>query len=168
MLLVVVLLGAWLAYRAAQASQALYSAQDGFAAMQKDLDDGGTDNIEQQLPGGAGGPRDGGPRLPRPRLAGRPSTCRSSAPNLAGGARSCRRRCDDLTTDALPAVSKLNAVLNIEGARGEDGRVDLAPLVDAGPQIIAAADERARGAGRGRRRSTPAPWSRSWPARSTS
>lgn len=134
---VLVVLGAWLAYRAIQASQALYSAQDGFVAMQKDLADGGTDKIEQQLPAVQDD-------LARAVSAANDPVWRMAehlplvGPNLEA-VRIVSTSLEDVTATALPAVSKLNAVINIEGARGADGRVDLAPLVDAGPQIIAAA-----------------------------
>ncbi|WP_231384274.1 DUF4012 domain-containing protein [Cellulomonas sp. URHD0024] len=136
-LLVVVLLGAWLGYRAVQAADALSSAQQGFVTMQKDLGDGGTDKIEQQLP------------AVRKDLATAVSATHDPVwrvaehlPVLGANLEAVRivsTSLDDMTTDALPAVSTLNAVLNLEGARGQDGRVDLAPLADAGPQIITAA-----------------------------
>ena len=136
-LLLIVLLGAWLTYRAAQASEALYSAQDGFAAMQKDLKGGGTDTIATQLPAvqadlatAVRATRDPVWRVAEhlPVLGANLEAVRIVSTSLR-----------DLTTDALPAVSTLNTMLNAEGARGQDGRVDLAPLVKAGPQIVAAA-----------------------------
>jgi hypothetical protein len=136
-LLLLLALGAWLAYRATQASRALYSAQDGFAAMQKDLDGGGTDSIADQLPAVQDD-------LATAVRATRDPVWRAAEhlPVLGANLEAVgivSTSLLDVTTEALPAVSKLNTVLNIEGVRGQDGRVDLAPLVDAGPQIIAAA-----------------------------
>lgn len=137
LILVLVLLGAWLAYRAIQASQALYAAQSGFVAMQQDLNTGGTDKIAEQLPA----VRDD---LGRAVDATNDPVWRAAehVPFLGANLEAVRivsTSLEGVTTDALPAVSKLNALLNIEGARGEDGRVDLAPLIDAAPEIIAAA-----------------------------
>ena len=46
---------------------------------------------------------------------------------------------DDVVRDALPAIGRIDAVLHAQEARGTDGRIDLAPLVDAAPDIVAAA-----------------------------
>lgn len=136
-LAVLVVAACWLAYRGLQASESLLSAKAVFTDLQAQLDEGRTDQIEARLPQAQ-------EDLANARSATSDPVWRAAevipglGPNLTA-VRVVSASLDDVTRDALPAVVRLNEVLAAPDVRAADGRVDLAPFVAAGPEVIAAA-----------------------------
>lgn len=136
-LVVLALAACWLVYRGLQASEALLSAQTVFDDLRAQLDEGRTDQIEARLPQAQ-------EDLAKARSATSDPVWRAAeivpglGPNLTA-VRVVSASLEDVTRDALPAVVRLNDVLEAPSARAADGRVDLAPLIAAGPEVVAAA-----------------------------
>lgn len=130
--------GCWLVYRGLQAEEALMSAKSVFTDLKTQLDAGNTAQIEAKLP-----------QVQKDLATARKATndpvwrvaeiVPGLGPNLTA-VRVVSVSLDDVTRDALPAVVQLNDVLETPSVRTADGRIDLAPLVAAGPSVIAAAD----------------------------
>jgi hypothetical protein len=137
-LAVLVVAACWLAYRGLQASESLLSAKSVFTDLKSQLDEGSTDQIEARLPQVQ-------EDLATARRATSDPVWRIAevvpglGPNLTA-VRVVSASLEDVTRDALPAVVKLNDVLDAPNVRGADGRVDLAPFTAAGPEVIAAAE----------------------------
>jgi hypothetical protein len=138
-LLALVFVGAcWLVYRGLQAEEALMSAKSVFTDLKTQLDEGNTAQIEAKLP-----------QVQKDLATARRATSDpvwriaevvpGLGPNLTA-VRVVSVSLDDVTRDSLPAVVKLNDVLDAPSVRSADGRIDLAPLVAAGPSVIAAAN----------------------------
>lgn len=66
-------------------------------------------------------------------------------PNLAA-VRTVSIALDDVARDTLPVVAQLGTVLQAQELRGTDGRIDLAPLVAAAPDLESAAETADRAA----------------------
>jgi len=136
-LALLVVAACWLAYRGLQASESLLSARSVFADLQTQLDAGSTDQIAARLPQAQ-------EDLAAARRASSDPVWRAAevvpglGPNLTA-VRVVSASLEDVTRDALPAVVRLNDVLEFPSARAADGRIDLAPLVAAGPEVVAAA-----------------------------
>lgn len=137
-LAVLVVAGGWLVYRGVQASEALMSARTVFSDLRTQLDEGRTDQIETALPQAQ-------EDLATARRATSDPLWRAAevlpglGPNLTA-VRVVSASLEDVTRDALPAVVLLNDVLAAPDARAADGRLDLTPLLAAGPEVAAAAD----------------------------
>lgn len=137
-LAVLVVAACWLTYRGLQASEALFSAKSVFTDLKTQLDEGSTGQIEAKLPQVQ-------EDLATARRATSDPVWRVAevvpglGPNLAA-LRVVSASLEDVTRDSLPAVVRLNDVLEAPNVRGADGRVDLAPFVAAGPEVIAAAE----------------------------
>lgn len=136
-LALLVVAAGWLAFRGYQAGTALLSARDVVADLRGDVSGGDTRQIEARLPQvqtdlatARAATRD-----PLWRLAERVPW---AGPNLEA-VRVVSWSLDDVVRDALPAIGRIDAVLHAQEARGTDGRIDLAPLVEAAPDIVAAA-----------------------------
>ena len=128
----------WLAFRAYQAGTALLSAKDVVLELRGDVGGGDTDQLEARLPEVQADLATARAATARPRLArgGAPAvgsgpTSRPSASCRGPSTTSCATRCR--------RSSRIDAVLHAQEARGTDGRIDLAPLVAAAPDIVAAA-----------------------------
>ena len=127
----------WLAFRAYQAGTALLSAKDVVLELRGDLDGGYTEQIEARLP-----------EVQADLAAARAATgdpvwrAAEALPGVGANLEAVRVvswSLDDVVRDALPAIGRIDAVLHAQEAVGTDGRIDLAPLVDAAPDIVAAA-----------------------------
>jgi hypothetical protein len=136
-LVVLVLAAAWLAYRGYQAGTALLSAKDVVLDLRGEVGGGDTQQIEARLPevqadlaAARRATSDPVWRLAEhvPRLGAQLEAVRVVSVSL-----------DDVVHDALPAIGRIDDVLHAQEARGTDGRIDLAPLVEAAPDITAAA-----------------------------
>lgn len=128
----------WLAFRAYQAGTALLSAKDVVLDLRGDVGGGDTQQIEARLP-------EVQADLASARSATADPVWRAAehlpwvGPNLEA-VRVVSWSLDDVVRDALPAIGRIDAVLHAQEARGTDGRIDLAPLVEAAPDIVAAAE----------------------------
>ncbi|WP_426594359.1 DUF4012 domain-containing protein [Cellulomonas sp. McL0617] len=134
---VVLLAGCWVAFRGYQAGRALFAAKDVVQQVQTDVRDGNTEAIKARLPEvqaqlGTASSATSDPvwRLAEhvPGIGPQLHAVRVVSVSLA-----------DLAHDALPAVGQIDAVLHAQEAPGTDGRIDLAPLVAAAPDIVDAA-----------------------------
>lgn len=138
-LLVLLLVAAgWLAFRGYQAGTALLSAKDVVQELQADVAGGDTSQLEARLP-----------ELREDLAAARTATADPVwrlAENLpwAGANLEAVRvvtvSLDDVVRDALPALQQVDDVLASRQAPGADGRIDLAPLLAAAPDIVSAAE----------------------------
>lgn len=136
-LLLLLVVAGWLAFRGYQAGTALLSAQDVVTEVQDDVAAGDTDQLQARLPG----------------LRADLATARTAtadpvwrlAENLpwAGANLEAVRvvtvSLDDVVRDALPALQRVDDVLAEREAPDSDGRIDLAPLLAAAPDIVSAA-----------------------------
>jgi hypothetical protein len=136
-LVLLVVAAGWLAYRGYQAGTALLSAKDVVLDLRGEVGGGDTQQIEAQLP-------EVQADLATARAATADPVWRVAEhlPWVGANLEAVRVvswSLDDVVSDALPAVGRLDAVLRAQEAPGTDGRIDLAPLVDAAPDIVAAA-----------------------------
>ncbi|MDQ0372101.1 DUF4012 domain-containing protein [Cellulomonas humilata] len=127
----------WLAFRGYQAGTALLSAKDVVLDLRGDVGGGDTQQIEARLP-------EVQANLAAARAATGDPVWRAAEhlPWLGVNLEAVRVvswSLDDVVRDALPAIGRIDAVLHAQEARDTDGRIDLAPLVDAAPDIVAAA-----------------------------
>lgn len=141
LLVVLVLLlvaAGWLAFRAYQAGTALLSAKDVVEQLRAEVADGDTSGLEARLP-----------ELREDLATARTATADPVwrlAENLpwAGANLEAVRvvtvSLDDVVRDALPALQQVDDVLASRQAPGADGRIDLAPLLTAAPDIVSAAE----------------------------
>ncbi|KQT02241.1 DUF4012 domain-containing protein [Cellulomonas sp. Leaf395] len=127
----------WLAYRGYQAGTALLSAKDVVLDLRGDVDGADVQQIEARLP-----------QVQADLAAARAATgdpvwrAAEHLPWLGANLEAVRVvswSLDDVVRDALPAIGRIDAVLRAQETPGTDGRIDLAPLVDAAPDIVAAA-----------------------------
>ncbi|MEZ0446850.1 DUF4012 domain-containing protein [Cellulomonas sp. ICMP 17802] len=137
LLVLLVLAAGWLAFRGYQAGTALLSAKDVVLDLRGEVGGGDTQQIEARLP-------EVQASLDRARRASSDPVWRLAEHVPWVGAQLHAVRVvsvslDDVVRDALPAVGRIDAVLHAQEAPGTDGRIDLAPLVDAAPDIAAAA-----------------------------
>lgn len=128
----------WLAFRAYQAGTALLSAKDVVQQLRAEVADGDTSGLEARLP-----------ELREDLATARTATADPVwrlAENLpwAGANLEAVRvvtvSLDDVVRDALPALQQVDDVLASRQAPGADGRIDLAPLLAAAPDILSAAE----------------------------
>ncbi|KQY42828.1 DUF4012 domain-containing protein [Cellulomonas sp. Root137] len=136
-LVVLVVAAGWLAFRGYQAGTALLSAKDVVVDLRSVVGDGDTQQIEARLP-----------EIQADLAAARRATSdpvwrvAEHVPWVGAQLEAVRVvsvSLDDVVRDALPAVGRIDDVLHAQEARGTDGRIDLAPLVEAAPDIAAAA-----------------------------
>ena len=136
-LVVLVVAAGWLAFRGYQAGTALLSAKDVVVDLRSVVGDGDTQQIEARLP-----------EIQEDLAAARRATSdpvwrvAEHVPWVGAQLEAVRVvsvSLDDVVRDALPAVGRIDDVLHAQEARGTDGRIDLAPLVEAAPDIAAAA-----------------------------
>ncbi|GEK21476.1 DUF4012 domain-containing protein [Cellulomonas xylanilytica] len=137
--LVLVLVAAgWLAFRGYQAGTALLSAKDSVEELQADVAAGDTDQLEARVP-------DLRADLSTARTATADPLWRVAehlpwaGPSLEA-VRVVTVSLDDVVRDALPALQQVDDVLASRQAPGADGRIDLAPLLAAAPDIVSAAE----------------------------
>lgn len=132
-----VLAAGWLAFRVYQAGTALLAAKDVVLDLEGDLGGGDTQQIQAQLPEvqadlaqARGATNDPVWRLAEylPRVGEQLAAVRIVSTSL-----------DDVVRESVPAIGRIDDVLAAQEAPGTDGRIDLAPLVDAAPDIAAAA-----------------------------
>lgn len=137
LLVLLVVAAGWLAFRGYQAGTALLSAKDVVLDLRGDVGGGDTQQLEARLP-------EVQADLAAARSATADPVWRAAehlpwvGPNLEA-VRVVSWSLDDVVRDAVPAIGRIDAVLRAQEARGTDGRIDLAPLVDAAPDIVAAA-----------------------------
>ncbi len=134
---VLLLAAGWLAYRGYQAGTALLAAKDVVTELEGDVGSGDTQQLQARLP------------EVQADLATATSATSDPVWRLAEHAPWLGRQLtavrvvsvslDGVVRDALPAIGQIDAVLHAQEAPGTDGRIDLAPLADAAPDIVAAA-----------------------------
>ncbi|KQR12077.1 DUF4012 domain-containing protein [Cellulomonas sp. Leaf334] len=137
LLVLLVVAAGWLAFRGYQAGTALLSAKDVVLDLRGDVGGGDTQQLEARLP-----------EVQADLAAARSATAdpvwraAEHLPWVGANLEAVRVvswSLDDVVRDAVPAIGRIDAVLHAQEARGTDGRIDLAPLVDAAPDIVAAA-----------------------------
>lgn len=123
----------WVAYRGMQAERALRSVGTSLVGLESVLSDGQTQALADQLPA-----LQAQARRAREATSGPVWWLAEHVPVLGYdlvAVRTVSTAIDDVTTNALPAVSDLGTVLSSRSARTTDGRIDLAGLVDAAPRV---------------------------------
>jgi len=140
LLLVVVLLLAagWVGFRGYQAARELLGVRDTVTELVgADLDSGSTERIAARLPQVQ-------QSLGRARAATSDPVWRLAehvpwAGDQLRAVRVVTGALDDVVRGALPAVGRIDTVLHAQEAPGTDGRLDLTSLVEAAPDVVAAA-----------------------------
>ncbi|WP_146848038.1 DUF4012 domain-containing protein [Cellulomonas terrae] len=127
----------WLAFRGYQAGTALLSAKDVVQQLQADVADGDASQLEARLP-------ELREDLATARTASGDPVWRLAESLPWAGAnleavRVVTVSLDDVVRDALPALQQVDDLLASRQAPGADGRIDLAPLLAAAPDIVSAA-----------------------------
>lgn len=137
-LILLLVAAGWLAFRGYQAGSALLSAKDVVAELRADVADGDTSQLEARLP-----------ELREDLATARTATAdpvwrlAESVPWAGANLEAVRVvtvSLDDVVRDALPALQQVDDLLASRQAPGADGRIDLAPLLAAAPDIVSAAD----------------------------
>lgn len=132
-----VLAGGWLAFRVYQAGTGLLAAKDVVADLEGDVGGGDTQQIQARLPEvqadlaqARSATSDPVWRLAEhlPRVGAQLTAVRIVSTSL-----------EDVVRESVPAIGRIDDVLLAQEAPGTDGRIDLAPLVAAAPDIQAAA-----------------------------
>jgi hypothetical protein len=141
-LVLLVVAAGWLAFRGWQAATALRDTRGIVSRLQADVGEGSTQRIASQLPAALAS-------LDRARRATNDPVWRAAGflPWVGDDLRAVRtvsRALDDTVRTSLPAVDRIGTVLDAQKAPGTTGRLDLQPLVEAAPDVRAAAATAAR------------------------
>jgi hypothetical protein len=135
--LVLVAATCWLAFRAWQAGTALLDARTIVLQLKDDAGEGSTERIRAELPSARAA-------LDKARHATADPVwgLATHLPWVGDDLRAVRTvsaALDDVSRTAIPAVEQIGTVLDAQSAPGTEGRLDLAPLAAAAPDIRAAA-----------------------------
>ena len=136
---VLVLATAWLAFRVYQAARALQSAQDDLGTVLDVAHSGDLSSVQAALPAVHLDLQTARRAVDDP--VWRAAIAVPWAGRQLGAVRTVTVALDDIVTAAGPALDALDTALSAQDAPHTDGRLVLAPLVDALPPIIAAADQ---------------------------